>query len=186
MINDENLSAAEAVLFAYGEPIKGELLASVCSIDKQSVPQLIHKLNERYEKYDSALEVLKLDDSYQLATRKKYAESIRSALETGRTAALSAAAMECLAIIAYNQPVTRSFVENVRGIDSSSVMNKLVERGLIEEAERLDVPGRPISYRTTNNFLRCFSLSSLDDLPDIAGQGDTDLFSSVRTDTQEK
>ena len=115
------------------------------------------------------LELRRLDASYQLCTRPVYAGEIRRALELRRNTPLSAAALEVLAIIAYNQPVTRGFVEQVRGVDSSSVVTSLVEKGLVEEAGRLELPGRPISYRTTAAFLRCFGLGSLDDLPDVSG-----------------
>ena len=105
-----------------------------------------------------------------MCTNEKYSGQIRAALETKRSTPLSNAAMEALTIIAYNQPVSKGFVENVRGIDSSSVINNLVEKGLVEEAGRLDVPGKPIVYRTTPVFLRSFGLSSVADLPPIAGQ----------------
>lgn len=113
------------------------------------------------------LEVRRLEDSYQLCTRAEYAPVIRQALELRRNAPLSAAALEVLAIIAYNQPVTRGFVEQVRGVDSSSVVSSLVDKGLVEEAGRMDLPGRPIAYRTTAAFLRCFGLESLEGLPQV-------------------
>lgn len=105
-----------------------------------------------------------------MCTHEKYAPQIRAALETKRATPLSNAAMEVLTIIAYNQPVSKSFVENVRGIDSSSVINNLVEKGLVEEAGRLDVPGKPIVYRTTSVFLRSFGLSSVAELPPLPNQ----------------
>lgn len=163
----ENISAVEAIIFAYGEPVPAELLSEASGIDTNSLDRIVNLLNDRYDETHSALRVLKLDGSYQLATRAEYSVYIKKALDTGRNAALSSAAMESLAIVAYNQPVTKSFVDTVRGVDSSAVMNKLVEKGLIEEAERLEVPGRPIAYRTTKNFLRCFSISSLSELPPL-------------------
>ena len=137
-----------------------------------TLPSMIRLLNERYEDCGSGICIKKLDSSYQMCTREEYAEQIRTALETKRTTPLSNAAMEALTIIAYNQPVSKGFVENVRGIDSSSVINNLVEKGLVEEAGRLDVPGKPIVYRTTSVFLRSFGLSSTADLPPLPGQGD--------------
>lgn len=163
----ENISAVEAILFAYGEPISADQLSEASGIDRKSLDRIINLLNDRYDETHSALCVLRLDDSYQLSTRKEYATYIKSAFETGRNSVLSSAAMESLAIVAYNQPVTKGFVETVRGVDSSAVMNKLVEKGLIEEAERLEVPGRPIAYRTTKNFLRCFGISSVSELPPL-------------------
>lgn len=169
----ERISAVEAVLFAYGDPVPASLLSQSSGIEKKALPQIIQLLNDRYDETDSSLYVLTLADSYQLSTRKKYSEYIKRAFETGKNSALSQAATETLAIIAYNQPVTKNFVESVRGIDSSSVIIKLTEKGLIEEAERLEVPGRPIAYRTTENFLRCFGLSSLEDLPGLSEKEET-------------
>lgn len=173
----ENISAVEAIMFAYGEPIPIDLLSLSSGIEKESIPKIIQLLNDRYDECNSSLCVLKLDDTFQITTRKEYSSYIKKAFETGRNSTLSAAAMETLAIVAYNQPVTKGFVETVRGIDSSAVMNKLTEKGLIEEAERLEIPGRPIAYRTTKTFLRCFGLSSLDDLPPVKEKPDgPDLF----------
>ncbi|MEI3578906.1 MAG: SMC-Scp complex subunit ScpB [Acutalibacteraceae bacterium] len=116
-------------------------------------------------------ELLELEENVQLATAEEYGELIRSVLSQKRSTPLSQSAMEVLAIIAYNQPVTRAFVEQIRGVDSSSAVNSLVVRDLVEEAGRLELPGRPIAYRTTANFLRCFGLQSLDELPDITRGG---------------
>lgn len=165
--NTNIFPAIEAILFAYGEPISCELLSEAAGIDTKTTDTAVKELNEHYDRSNSAFQILKLDDSYQMTTRKEYSAYVKKAFESGRNSALSSAAMESLAIVAYNQPVTKSFVEAVRGVDSSAVMNKLAERGLIEEAERLEIPGRPIAYKTTKNFLRCFSLSSLDDLPPL-------------------
>ena len=109
----------------------------------------------------------RLKAEYQLATKEELATFIKAALEIKKNSVLSPAAMETLTIVAYNQPVTKGFVEHVRGVDSSGVVNSLVDKGLLAEAGRLDLPGRPIAYKTTDNFLRCFRLSSLDDLPPI-------------------
>ncbi len=175
---EDNISAVEAVLFAYGEPVPCDLLAESSGIEKESISKIIRLLNDRYEEDHSALQVLKLDDAYQLSTRKEYSHYVKKAFETGKNSALSTAAMETLAIIVYNQPVTRGFVESIRGVDSSSVMSKLVEKELIEEAERLEVPGRPVAYRTTKNFLRCFGISTLEELPEVyEKESQRDLFS---------
>lgn len=160
-------SIAEAVLFACGEPVSAQRLAEVLETDEKELPDVIHALNQRYEETGSALYVAALGKSWQLCTRKAYASYIRGAMENKKSAPLSNAALEVLTIVAYNQPVTKSFIEHVRGIDSSSVVNTLVERELLEEAGRLNVPGRPIAYQTTENFLRCFELTSLGDLPPL-------------------
>ena len=145
----ENISAVEAILFAYGEPVPKAVLSEGSGIDQESLEKIITLLNDRYDETGSALQVLKLGDSYQLATRLEYAPAVKKVFETGRNAALSTASMETLAVVAYNQPVTKSFVDAVRGVDSSAVMQKLAEKGLIEEAGRLDVPGRPSLFGTT-------------------------------------
>jgi segregation and condensation protein B len=168
----DRLGAIEAILFASGEPIEIYRLSEASGVDAGTLPSMIRLLNERYEDCGSGICIKKLDSSYQMCTREEYAEQVRMALETKRSAPLSNAAMEALTIIAYNQPVSKGFVENVRGIDSSSVINNLVEKGLVEEAGRLDVPGKPIVYRTTAVFLRSFGLSSTADLPPLPGQGD--------------
>lgn len=169
----EKLGAIEAILFASGEPIELYRLSEASGVETGSVPDIIRLLNERYSDNGSGICIKKLDSSYQMCTNEKYSEQIRAALETKRSTPLSNAAMEVLTIIAYNQPVSKGFVENVRGIDSSSVINNLVEKGLVEEAGRLDVPGKPIVYRTTSVFLRSFGLSSVADLPPLAGQAET-------------
>ena len=168
----DRLGAIEAILFASGEPIEIYRLSEARGVDAGTLPSMIRLLNERYEDCGSGLCIKKLDSSFQMCTREEYAPQVRAALETKRTAPLSNAAMEALTIIAYNQPVSKGFVENVRGIDSSSVINNLVEKGLVEEAGRLDVPGKPIVYRTTAVFLRSFGLSSVADLPPLPGQSD--------------
>ena len=167
----EKLGAIEAILFASGEPIELYRLSEASGVETGSVPELIELLNERYSDNGSGICIKKLDSSYQMCTNEKYAPQIRAALETKRSAPLSNAAMEALTVIAYNQPVSKGFVENVRGIDSSAVINNLVDKGLVEEAGRLDVPGKPLVYRTTSVFLRSFGLSSVADLPPLAGYG---------------
>lgn len=164
---EKKTAVIEAVLFAAGEPLELHKIAEICDVDAGTVPLLIKSLNNRYEDSGSALCVKRLENSFQLCTREEFAPEIRQALETERNTPLSSAAMEALTVIAYNQPVSKSFVENVRGINSSSVINNLVARGLVEEAGRLDIVGKPVVYRTTAAFLRCFGLSSLEDLPPL-------------------
>lgn len=169
----ERMAAVEAVLFACGEPIELEKLALAAEMEKEAALRMVERLNDRYAEQGSAVVIGKLGDSYQMMTRPEYARYIKTALETRRQAPLSPAALEVLAIVAYNQPVTRGFVDQVRGVDSGGVVRSLVERDLLEEHGRLnDVPGRPIAYKTTDNFLRCFKLNGLDDLPPIPGNSD--------------
>lgn len=163
----EKTAVIEALLFSCGEPVEISRLSSASGIDEETVVKLVMLLNDRYDEACSALRIIRLDDAFQMCTHERFAPQIRCALETKRNTPLSSAAMEVLAVVAYNQPVTKGFVENVRGIDSSSVVNSLVEKDLLCEAGRLNVPGRPVTYVTTKNFLRCFNLTSLDDLPDL-------------------
>lgn len=159
------LSIIEAILFACGEPVEIQRLCESAQIEQDALPTLILALNQRYSDTGSAVEILRLNQSYQLVTKKEYAPYIRTAVETKRNSSLSPAALEVLTIIAYNQPITRSFIDDVRGVDSAGVVTSLIEKELIEEAGRLDIPGRPMLFKTTDNFLRCFGLTSLDDLP---------------------
>ncbi|MBR0484872.1 MAG: SMC-Scp complex subunit ScpB [Oscillospiraceae bacterium] len=167
MTEENHLSAmAEAVLFASGDPLENSRIAQALGISEQEVPAVIQRLQARYAETDSALQILHLENAWQIATKQEFAPVIRTAMETRRMQPLSNAAMETLTIIAYNQPVSKGFIERVRGIDSSSVVNSLVDKGLVEEAGRIDVPGHPIGYRTTDLFLRVFGLHSLDELPE--------------------
>lgn len=167
MTQPEKISGAEAILFAYGDPVPTERLAELLCTDAKAIPNLMDMLSQRYQDTGSALQVLHLGNCWQLCTRKDFADLIRTALDKKKNTPLSAAALEVLTIVAYNQPVSRSFIEHVRGIDSSSVVNTLIDRELLEEAGRLDIPGKPIVYRTTENFLRCFGLTSAGDLPPL-------------------
>ena len=166
----EGIAAIEAIMFAYGEPITIEKLSEASGIDRETAVKLIDQLERRYNVQESGLRILRINNGFQIAARSEYAENIKAALETRKQQPLSQAAMETLSIVAYNQPVTKAFVEQVRGIDSSSVVNTLVERNLLEEAGRLDLPGRPVAYRTTDNFLRCFGLSRIEELPPLPNQ----------------
>lgn len=173
----EGVAAIEAIMFAYGEPITIEKLSEASGIDAETAVKLVDTLERQYNVRESGLRILRVNGAFQIAARPEFADGIKKALETRKQQPLSQAAMETLAIVAYNQPVTNGFVEQVRGIDSSSVVRSLVERDLLEEAGRLDLPGRPISYRTTDNFLRCFGLSRIEELPplpDREGQLDFD------------
>lgn len=160
-------SAAEAVLFAAGEPLEIDRLAQALEIDVQNAESLLLTLSDSYDERESGLQIVKMDDKYQICTRKEYADLIRSVLDLKRNAPLSAAAFEVLAVIAYNQPITKAYIEQVRGVDCSGVITNLCQKGLIEEVGRLELPGRPLIYGTTAEFLKCFCISSLDDLPDV-------------------
>ena len=157
----------ESILFASGEAMDPQKIAQVLNCEPAGALEILERLRSYYDKRGGGLQILEMDGQFQLCTRKEMSPYIRSALELRRNQPLSQAAMEVLAIIAYNQPVTKSFVEQVRGVDSSSVVNTLVEKGLVEESGRLDLPGKPVAYATTYHFLRCFGLGSLRELPPL-------------------
>ncbi|MGN1412087.1 MAG: SMC-Scp complex subunit ScpB [Oscillospiraceae bacterium] len=164
---EEKLSRIEAVLFTYGEPLEIKKLSKATEIPLKEVPILVDSLNSRYNDSNSALKVERLGDYYQIVTKKDFSKYVQNVLEVNHSNTLSSSMMEVLTIVAYNQPVTRIFIESVRGIDSTNLINKLVEKDLISESERLNIPGRPITYRTTPNFLRCFSLNDISELPPL-------------------
>lgn len=161
----------EAVLFAHGEPLSSARLAEILQAEQELVERLLFALRDDCEKNHRGVQLIRLEDAWQLATKSEYGEAVKKALDTRRNAPLSAAALEILAIIAYNQPVSRAFIDQVRGVDSSSSVAGLVEKGLIAEAGRLDLPGRPIAYRTTDGFLRAFGIASLGELPPLHSEG---------------
>ena len=167
MNNKEIVSALEAVLYASGDPIGIDRLSQVFEVKPEQIEKAAEKLKTRLEESGSGIELLRLDNSYQFATKKEYVEYIKKAFDLKRRVPLSGAAFEVLSVIAYNQPVTRAFVEQVRGVDCSGVITTLLEKELIEERGRLELPGRPLLYGTTKNFLRCFGLSDLTDLPPL-------------------
>ena len=171
-MNQKQIRAAvEAMLFASGDPVSADKLAQAAQLPQTSVEEALEDLHARYQREDSGLSLLHLDTRWQLATKAQWAGCIRRLLDARKAVPLGQAAMETLTVIAYNQPVSRAFIEQVRGVDSSSTVSSLLEKGLIEEAGRLDLPGRPVSFRTTDVFLRCFGLSSLADLPPVRGAG---------------
>jgi segregation and condensation protein B len=172
-MSQETENRLMAVLFAAGEPISLQRLALALEMDAETVRKLTERLRGQLEEEDGALVVLRLEDHYQLAARERYTPLIRKVLTERRNTPLSQASLEVLAAVAYNQPVTRAYVEQVRGVDCAGIITSLTEKGLLEEAGRLELPGRPITYRTTANFLRTFGLTSLADLPPIEQLADT-------------
>ena len=161
-------AAIEAILFAAGHPVEYEKLSAVLGLSVKDVKNMIEVMSEEYNSENSkrGLLLLMFPDSCQLATKEEFLPYIREALDIKRGGNLSASTLEALAVVAYNQPVTRAFVDAVRGVDSSYAMTSLIDKGLIESLSRLDAPGRPMLYTTTEKFLRVFGLSSLDELPE--------------------
>ena len=160
-------SAIEAILFASGDPVSIERLSMALEIEQDTIEPVVNHLADYYAYERRGMRIVKIDDSFQLTSAPEYAHQIRRAMETRRPPQLSQAALESLAVIAYFQPTTKAYVEQIRGVDSSYTVGLLVDRGLIEECGRLSVPGRPILYRTTMSFLRSFGLKSLEDLPEL-------------------
>jgi segregation and condensation protein B len=157
----------EAIVFASGEPVPLSRIALALELDEDTTARIADDWVQDVNTRAGGLTALKLDDRYQLCSSKECAAYVRKAMDIRRNTPLSQAAMEVLAIIAYNQPVSRPFVEQVRGVDCSAVMQGLQQKGLIEERGRMDLPGRPLLYGTTPNFLRCFGISSLEQLPPL-------------------
>ena len=167
MTMSELTSAFEAVLFSGGEPQSIDRFSQVFDIAPEKVVKVMESLEKKLKEQKSGLELLRLDNTYQLATRAEYADYIKKMFDIRRRTPLSPAALEVLAVVAYNQPVTKSFIEQVRGVDCSGVVITLVEKGLIEERGRLELPGKPLLYGTTKNFLRCFGINDLSGLPPL-------------------
>ncbi len=159
--------AIEAILFAAGYPVSYEKLGEVLGLPEKDVELIVGDMQAAFNSEDSprGIQLLTFPDTCQLCTKEKFLPYIREALGIKRGGNLSASSLEVLAVVAYNQPVTRAFVDQVRGVDSSYAVNSLLDKGLIESCGRLDAPGRPMLFATTDKFLRVFGLNSLDDLP---------------------
>lgn len=170
-INDKQIknpmAAVEAILFAAGYPMKYDKLAEVLCLTPSEIKRIVSELAEKYNDDEHGIMVLMFPETCQLCTKEQHADLIREALGIKRGGNLSNSSMEVLAIVAYNQPVTRSFVDLVRGVDSNYAMNSLIDKGLIECSGRLDAPGRPMLYSTTDKFLRVFGLNKIDELPEV-------------------
>lgn len=170
-MNRKPKAILEGILFASGEAVPVKRLAQVMEMSERETEKLLNEMAEQYNSSDErGIYLIRLEDSYQLCTKREYYEYIHRLKEKARRAALTNAGLEVLSVVAYNQPVTRSTVEFIRGVNSDGPINNLVASGLLEEKGRLDAPGRPILFGTTEEFLRCFNLSSLSDLPEIDKQ----------------
>ena len=164
-------SAVEAILFASGEPVRTERICVALEVDKAEAEAVLQKLMDGYAFERRGIRLLHVEDTWQLCSAPDYADQVRRAFEIRKPAKLSQPALEALSVVAYYQPVTRAYVDEIRGVDSSYTMGLLLERKLIEACGRLQVPGRPHVYRTTRQFLRAFHLSSLEDLPPLPDFG---------------
>lgn len=157
--------ALEAILFASGDPISIERLADVLEIEREDVIDCAEELELHYEKINSGIRIIRLEDEYQMCSNPEFSDIIVKTMRHRKPPKLSQSALEVLAVVAYFQPVTRAYIEDVRGVDSSYSVNMLTERGLIEPCGKLEVPGRPTLFRTTDNFLRVMEIEQLEDLP---------------------
>lgn len=168
---EETLRALEAILFASGYPVKFDVIADVLGTDGETARELARELSDSYE--GRGIELCVLEDACQLCSRAEYEEAVRAALGIRRGSKLSPALMEVLSIVAYRQPVTKAYIEQVRGVDCTYSITALLDRSMIENVGHLDLPGRPALYGTTPDFLRVFGITTLDELPPI------ELFDSV-------
>lgn len=176
--------AVEAILFASGDPVSIERIAQTLKLDKSTTSKLLKNIMDDFNGDNSGIRVVRLEDSYQMCTNPLYIDAVREVLDMRRNTPLSAAGMEVLAIIAYNQPVTKAFIEQIRGVDCSGVLGSLTSKGLVEERGRLELPGRPLLYGTTADFLRCLNISSLHELPPLPQkQDDMEKASEEEDDT---
>ncbi|MCI8808775.1 MAG: SMC-Scp complex subunit ScpB [Oscillibacter sp.] len=167
MVMKEIERAVEAILFASGEPVQVERICTALDVDRKAAEKVLQTLGDYYAYERRGIRLLHVEDTWQLCSAPDCADVVRKAFEIRKPAKLSQPAMEALTIIAYYQPTTRAFVDQIRGVDSSYTVSLLLQRKLIEECGKLQVPGRPRLYRTTKQFLRAFHLTSLDDLPDL-------------------
>ncbi len=162
-------AAIEGILFASGESVAVDRICVAMDMDRNTVELVLQKLADYYSFERRGIRLIRMDDTWQLCSAPEYADMIRKAFEIRKPAKLSQPALEVLTIIAYYQPTTRAYVDQIRGVDSSYTVGLLLDRNLIEECGRLQVPGRPRLYRTTKAFLRAFHLDSLEDLPEMPG-----------------
>ena len=175
-------AAVEAVLFAMGDAVSVDKLAAAIGHDTETTRKLVHQMMDRYNSREGGLEIIELEDSFQLCTRKEYYDTLIKVAKQPKKYVLTDVQLEVLSIVAYKQPVTRQEVEKIRGVNSDHALNRLVEYGLIGEAGRLDAPGKPILFGTTEEFLRNFGVRSTEELPSIQ----PDLVEEMKSEAEEE
>ena len=158
-------AAIEAILFTMGDSVELSRLAAVVEHDEETTRRLIHNMMDRYEAEDRGIRIIELDNSFQMCTKAECYEAVVRVAAQPKKPVLTDVLLETLSIVAYKQPVTRLEVEQIRGVKSDHAINRLIEYNLVEEVGRLDAPGRPLLFGTTEEFLRCFGVQSLDELP---------------------
>lgn len=164
---EQKKSIIEAILFAAGRPVSKNEFVLALELPEEDIENIINKMQEEYKSENRGIELIKIENSYQLCTKKSLYEYVYPVLDKRTKPNLSNAALETLAIVAYNPQITRAEIEAIRGVSADACVYKLLEYGLIEEAGKIDLPGKPMSYKTTGDFLRMFGYSSLEDLPEL-------------------
>lgn len=167
MERDELVQAVEAMIFASGRPVSAKAISEILEVETKEIEEAINVLKEKLIERNSGIQIIKVNDTYQLATLEKFYAYICKLLDNRPKPTLSQAALEVLSIVAYNQCTTRAEIERVRGVSSDSALNKLLEYNLVEEAGKMNAPGRPMMYKTTEDFLKMFGYTSLKDLPEL-------------------
>ena len=168
MERQKEKAVLEAILFTMGESVEVERLASVIEEDKKTTRQLLLELKEEYEGKECGITLMELEDSFQMCTRAEMYEYLIKIAKTPRKYVLTDTLLETLSIVAYKQPITRAEIEKIRGVSCDHAVNRLVEFGLISEVGRMDAPGRPLLFGTTEEFLRSFGVKSLEELPELS------------------
>lgn len=187
MENEELVQAIEAMLFASGRSVDIKTLSEILGVETEKIKEAAQRLKENLQDRKSGIQLIEINNGYQLATLEKFYSYICTMLDNRSKPNLSQAALEVLAIVAYNPKITRAEMEKIRGVSSDSAMNKLLEYNLIEEAGKLDAPGRPMTYKTTDEFLRLFGYKSLEDMPKLpALQEDDGQTSFIDDESSEK
>ena len=179
-------SIIEAILFTMGESVEVSRIAKVIEHDVETTRKIIHNMMDRYEEEDRGIRIIELNESFQMCTKKEMYEYLIKIAKQPRRYNLSDVVLETLSIVAYKQPVTRQEIEKIRGVKSDHAVNKLIEYNLVQEVGRLDVPGRPILFGTTEEFLRRFSVQSVDELPGITPEKVEDFKAEVEEEVQLK
>lgn len=177
-------AAIEAVLFTMGEAVELEKIAAAIEHDKETTRKIIHQMMDRYEALDRGIRIIELEDSFQLCSKTEYYDVLIRVAKQPKKYSLTDVQLEVLSIAAYKQPVTRAEIEKIRGVNSDGALNKLVEYGLLEEVGRLNAPGRPMLFGTTENFLRNFGVSSLEELPSLSATEIADFEAEAEEEVQ--
>ncbi len=175
----------EAILFAMGDSVEASALAAALEMETSQVKKMVHQMMERYEEEERGIRIVELEGAFQLCTKTEYYEYLIRIAKQPKKYVLTEVLLETLSIVAYKQPVTRLEIEKIRGVKCDHVINKLLEYGLIEEIGRLDAPGRPIVFGTTEEFLRSFGVSSVTDLPQISPEQVEEIKEEVEEEIQQ-